>query len=240
LKGAVEIWREGLKATKFVWDQKAQCYVDTGFPDWDVRERMSLAIAAYMEGKPIERQINVTGNFEELGQVLNRIRASPIAMEELADLPSLRGMPSDSDSLQIGLKVKKRTDDFAPDGYVMVMKTIIGNEETVDERQKNFLTEAEIERFLKSSRYGRHGVRNFAMMLLAYRHGLRVSELVNMRIADVDLDTGRLFVRRCKGSLSTSQPLDGDEFAPCEPGCGSESMRRAAIHLCCSYRSADQ
>jgi len=41
------------------------------------------------------------------------------------------------------------------------MKPIIGNEETVDERQKNFLTEAEIEKFLKSSRYGRHGVRNF-------------------------------------------------------------------------------
>jgi hypothetical protein len=32
-----------------------------------------------------------------------------------------------------------------PDGYTLVMKTIIGNEETVDERRKNFLTEAEIE-----------------------------------------------------------------------------------------------
>jgi len=41
---------------------------------------------------------------------------------------------------------------------------------------------------------------------------LRVSELVNMRVADVDLDTSRLFVRRCKGSLSTNQPLDGDEI----------------------------
>jgi len=32
---------------------------------------------------------------------------------------------------------------------MLVMKPIIGNEETVDERQKNFLTEAEIEKFLK-------------------------------------------------------------------------------------------
>jgi len=95
---------------------------------------------------------------------------------------------------------------------MLVVSTIIGNEETVDERQKNFLTEAEIDKFLKSSRYGRHGVRNVAMMLLAYRHALRVSELVNMRMADVDLDTGRLFVRRLKGSLSTSQPLEGDEI----------------------------
>jgi type 1 fimbriae regulatory protein FimB len=92
------------------------------------------------------------------------------------------------------------------------MSTIVRNEKTVDGRQKNFLTEAEIETFLRSSRKGRHGVRNFAMMLLAYRHGLRVSELVNIRMPDVDLDTGRLFARRSKGSLSTSQPLDGDEI----------------------------
>jgi integrase len=39
-----------------------------------------------------------------------------------------------------------------------------------------------------------------------------VSELINMRMADVDLDTGRLFVRRLKGSLSTNQPLEGDEI----------------------------
>ena len=50
------------------------------------------------------------------------------------------------------------------------------------------------------------------MVLLAYRHGLRVSELITMRMVDVDLDTGHLFVRRLKGSLSTSQPLDGDEI----------------------------
>jgi type 1 fimbriae regulatory protein FimB len=93
-----------------------------------------------------------------------------------------------------------------------VVKAPINTENAIDTREKNFLTEAEIQNFLKAARKGRHSIRNFAMLLLAYRHGLRVSELVNMRIADVDLDTGRLFVRRCKGSLSTSQPLDGDEI----------------------------
>jgi len=95
---------------------------------------------------------------------------------------------------------------------MLVMSAVDGIEQTVDERQKNFLTEAEIEKFLRSSRKGRHGVRNSAMMLLAFRHGLRVSELINTRMGDVDLDTGRLFVRRLKGSLSTSQPLQGDEI----------------------------
>ena len=92
------------------------------------------------------------------------------------------------------------------------MKAVIEAESPVDDRPKNFLTEAEIENFLKAARKGRHSIRNFAMLLVAFRHGLRVSELINMRMADVDLDTCRLFVRRLKGSLSTSQPLEGDEI----------------------------
>ena len=97
---------------------------------------------------------------------------------------------------------------------MLVMRTasIVENRGAVDGRAKNYLTEAEIENFLKAARKGRHCIRNFAMMLLAYRHGLRVSELINVRMADLDLDTGRLFVRRNKGSLSTSQPLEGDEI----------------------------
>jgi type 1 fimbriae regulatory protein FimB len=95
---------------------------------------------------------------------------------------------------------------------MVVVKARADTENAVDTHRKHFLTEAEIEGFLKAARKGRHGIRNFAMLLLAYRHGLRVSELVNMRVADVDLDIGRLFVRRCKRSLSTNQPLDGDEI----------------------------
>jgi type 1 fimbriae regulatory protein FimB len=95
---------------------------------------------------------------------------------------------------------------------MLVMRAVTDPENAVDDRPKNFLTEAEVENFLKAGRKGRHNVRNFAMLLLAFRHGLRVSELINMRIPDVDLDTGRVFVRRLKGSLSTSQPLQGDEI----------------------------
>ena len=83
---------------------------------------------------------------------------------------------------------------------------------TVDKRKKNFLTESEVKRFLDAARRGRHGVRDYLMVLLTYRHGLRVSELIDIRLADLDLDSGRIYVRRCKGSLSTTQPLDGDEL----------------------------
>jgi integrase len=83
---------------------------------------------------------------------------------------------------------------------------------TIDDRPKNFPTEAEIADFLKAARKGRHGIRNYAMLLLAFRHGLRVSELINISMPDIDLDAGRLFVRRVKGSLATTQPLEGDEI----------------------------
>jgi type 1 fimbriae regulatory protein FimB len=84
--------------------------------------------------------------------------------------------------------------------------------ETVDHHVKDFLTEAEMKRFLEAARHGRHGVRDYVMMLMAYRHGLRVSELVDIRLKDLDLETARLYVRRKKGSLSTHQPIEGDEL----------------------------
>ena len=95
---------------------------------------------------------------------------------------------------------------------MLVMRAVNNAENAVDDRPKNFLTQSEMGDFLRAAHKGRHGARNYAMLLMAYRHGLRVSELINVRMADLDLDTGHLFVRRLKGSLSTSQPLEGDEI----------------------------
>ena len=61
--------------------------------------------------------------------------------------------------------------------------------QAVDARAKNFLTEAEIKRFLDAARRGRHGTRDYLLMLMTYRHGLRVSELVDVRLKDLDLET---------------------------------------------------
>ena len=86
------------------------------------------------------------------------------------------------------------------------------NKQTIDSHNKNFLTENEMKKFLTAARKRRHSVRDYCLMLVAYRHGLRVSELIDIRLKDLDLETGRLFVRRVKGSLSTHQPIEGDEL----------------------------
>jgi type 1 fimbriae regulatory protein FimB len=95
---------------------------------------------------------------------------------------------------------------------VVSKRRIKGKSTAVDHGGKNFLTEAEMKRFLAAARHSRHGVRDHVMMLMAFRHGLRVSELVDMRLKDMDLETARLYVRRKKGSLSTHQPIEGDEL----------------------------
>src|SRR5712671_5027418 len=49
--------------------------------------------------------------------------------------------------------------------------------------------------------------RAWAMILLAYRHGLRASEVCGLKLADIDLKAGSISIRRLKGSLLTTQPI---------------------------------
>lgn len=51
------------------------------------------------------------------------------------------------------------------------------------------------------------GAREWAMIVLAYKHGMRASEVCNLRVADIDLKNGSIVVERLKGSLRTTQAL---------------------------------
>jgi len=78
-------------------------------------------------------------------------------------------------------------------------------------RSREYLTPLEMEKLLSAARRtGRHGERDYAMILIAYRHGLRVSELIALKWSQVDLEQGLLHVHRRKNGLSTTHPL----FAP--------------------------
>ena len=82
--------------------------------------------------------------------------------------------------------------------------------DTTDARPKNFLSEPEMSRLLEAAKQGRYGRRDYALLLVGYRHGLRVSELVGLRLDAIRLEEGRVWVKRLKGSLDTDQPLQGD------------------------------
>ena len=84
-------------------------------------------------------------------------------------------------------------------------------------RLRDYLTRIEVVALLRSSKKSpRHGARNYAMILLAYRHGLRASELVNLRVSDLDLHAGTIYCRRAKGSRSSLHPMKPDEVAALE------------------------
>src|SRR5436190_16889579 len=62
-----------------------------------------------------------------------------------------------------------------------------------DRRSREYLTPDEVTKLInQAGKVGRHGQRDAALMTLAYRHGLRVSELVALRWDMVDLKQGRL------------------------------------------------
>jgi integrase len=81
-----------------------------------------------------------------------------------------------------------------------------------DLRTREYLTEAEVERLMGAARKNRWGHRDATMLLVAYRHGLRSSELVDLRWDQVDFRTGSLHVRRVKRGLASTHPILGDEL----------------------------
>ena len=80
------------------------------------------------------------------------------------------------------------------------------------EKGKDFITETELEELVQGAKKSRHRWRDTAILRVMFWHGLRVSELCNLRRSDLDFKSGQLYVRRVKGGLSTHQPLRGDEL----------------------------
>ena len=82
-----------------------------------------------------------------------------------------------------------------------------------DYRSREYLTEREVEQLMNAAeRVGRHGQRDAALILLSYRHGMRVTELVNLRWDQVDLDKGLIHINRLKRGTASVHPLRGAEL----------------------------
>ena len=91
---------------------------------------------------------------------------------------------------------------------------------TVPNRKRNdelrngrkYLTPPEIDRILKVAKKGRHGTRDALMIRMGYLHGLRVTELVDLRWDQIDFDQGLVEVQRLKNGTASMQPLSGLEL----------------------------
>jgi type 1 fimbriae regulatory protein FimE len=85
-------------------------------------------------------------------------------------------------------------------------------------RPREYLTEVEVDRLIETAkRRGRNGARDAAAILLAYRHGLRATELCSLRWAQIDLRHGRLHVNRARGGIESVHPLHGPELRVLRP-----------------------
>jgi integrase len=90
-------------------------------------------------------------------------------------------------------------------------------------RPREYLTPKEVERLIAAARQNRYGHRDATMILIAYRHGLRVSELCALRWDQVDFEHSLLHVRRIKNGMPSVHPLGGGEL------CALRKLQREAM-----------
>jgi type 1 fimbriae regulatory protein FimB len=86
--------------------------------------------------------------------------------------------------------------------------------ETLDKtmNDRKHLSGREFERLLDAIKGSRNETRDRCLVLLMFRHGLRVSEACGLVLEQVDVESRVLHVARLKGGLSTTHPLRGDEI----------------------------
>lgn len=76
----------------------------------------------------------------------------------------------------------------------------------VNDRQIRYMTQDEVKRFFSKI----HHKRDRALFDLVYKYGLRVSEATLLTLRDVDLERGRIYIRRLKNGISGEKPMFRD------------------------------
>lgn len=80
-------------------------------------------------------------------------------------------------------------------------------------RSREHLFPREVEAMVKAAKKtGRHRLRDSTLILIAYRHGLRVSELVSLRWEQIDFALSTIYINRLKHGISSTHPLRGIEL----------------------------
>jgi len=79
-------------------------------------------------------------------------------------------------------------------------------------RSREHLTPSEVEKLIEAARANRYRHRDATMLLVAFRHGLRASELCGLEWSQVDFTGATLHVRRVKNGKPATHPIRGDEM----------------------------
>jgi integrase len=79
-------------------------------------------------------------------------------------------------------------------------------------RSREHLTPSEVEKLIEAAKTNRYGHRDATMLLVAYRHGLRASELCELEWSQVDFNSATLHVRRAKNGKPATHPIRGEEM----------------------------
>lgn len=78
-------------------------------------------------------------------------------------------------------------------------------------KDRKHLVAAEVDKLIEATKSSRNAARDRCLLLLMFRHGLRVSEACSLQLSQVDVESRILHVSRMKKGLSTTHPLRADE-----------------------------
>lgn len=94
-----------------------------------------------------------------------------------------------------------------------VLRNVLRKPKNKDVRSREYLFEDEVNRLIKAAgQTGRHRLRDRVLILTAFRHALRVSELVDLRWDQVDFKQASVHINRLKNGTPSTHPIEGDEL----------------------------
>jgi integrase len=81
-----------------------------------------------------------------------------------------------------------------------------------DYRKREHMTPGEVEKLIEAAKSNRYGLRDATMLLVAYRHGFRASEVCDLEWSAIDFSSAEMHIRRAKNGKPATHPIRGDEL----------------------------
>ena len=106
-----------------------------------------------------------------------------------------------------------------------------GRRSNADYRKREYLTLAEIEKLIEAAKGNRYGHRDATMILVAFQHGFRASEIIELEWSDIDFNAAEMHVERKKRGKSPRHPIAATSSGAAEAAPRSRIRSRRS----CSY-----